>query len=121
MLSHIQNDKINDDILKISTNDKHMKHILTNKRVEEMTMVQKVFPITGLPVCGHCEGLGFWGKVKVGNNMGTKTGTCWMCGTVTLNPVTYGEYLVAGYDLPDRMSFEEKEEIRTKRAVAISE
>ena len=56
-----------------------------------MTLIEKRFPLTKLPVCGACEKLAMWG-----NGM---QGICRSCGTITKNPITYSEYLASGYDI----------------------
>ena len=70
---------------------KHLKHVLSSDEIRQMTMIEGRFPLTKLPVCGHCERLAVWGK-----NM---SGVCRHCGTITRVPITYSNYLSAGYDV----------------------
>jgi hypothetical protein len=71
-------------------NDKHFKHILTNDNIAMMTLYEARYPISRLPVCGHCEKLALWKGDE---------GYCQSCGTYTKNPITYATYLASGYDL----------------------
>ena len=103
------------DIVKLSYNDKHITHVLSNEKVNEMTQLQQRYPITKLPVCNKCEALGLWGFTK----MKEPAGYCERCGTITVKPICYAEYLVQGYDLPDTMSAEKKEEIKVKRSLIV--
>jgi len=72
---------------------KHLKHVLTNEIVRQMTIIEGRFPLTRLPVCGHCEKLGLWGP--------DGAGYCQSCGTITKHPITYSEYLASGYDVDE--------------------
>lgn len=74
----------------------HFRHILTNDRISKMTMIEGRYPITRLPVCEHCERLAMWSGT---NAQGEKIATCPHCGTRTVNPFTYAEYLLHGYDI----------------------
>lgn len=115
----MQDKKLNDkSFLKISYNDKHMKHVLSVEKVNEMTQVERRYPMSRLPVCNHCEALALWSRPLENGN---RTGTCLKCGTVTVNPISLAEYLVAGYDLPMDMSAKEKEEIKVKRSLVVDE
>lgn len=71
--------------------NKHLKHVLSQEEIKTMTMIENRYPLTQLPVCGHCEKLGMWGRGMVG--------ICRECGTITKNPVNYATYLASGYDL----------------------
>ena len=103
------------DIIKLSYNDKHIVHVLSNEKVNEMTQLSQRYPITRLPVCNHCEALGLWGFTK----MKEPAGYCEKCGTITVGPISYAEYLVAGHDLPGTMNAEKKEEIRVRRSLIV--
>lgn len=106
------------DLMKISINNKHIQHVLSVDRINEMTQIEQRYPITRLPVCNHCEALALWSKTKVDNQI-KRTATCLKCGYITYEPITYAEYLVSGYDLPDSMNSEQKEEIKVKRSLVI--
>ena len=56
------------------------------------------------PICERCERLGLWDK-EIGI-FGQLVPLCYCleCGTITKNPLTYGEYLANGYDIPAYMS-----------------
>lgn len=70
---------------------KHLKHVLNNEEVRNMTMIEGRYPLTKLPVCGGCEGLAYWSRGG--------QATCRKCGTITKNPITYSSYLASGYDV----------------------
>lgn len=76
--------------------NKHLKHVLTDKDITRMTLIEGSFPLTKLPVCGHCEKLGLWHRDPVTQKI---IGVCRSCGTITKNPVTYSTYLASGYDV----------------------
>lgn len=69
----------------------HLKHVLSNEEIKNMTLLEERFPLTKLPVCGCCEKLAMWGK--------DMCGVCRSCGTITKNPMTYSNYLASGYDI----------------------
>lgn len=71
--------------------NKNLKHVLSSEEINNMTMIESRFPLTKLPVCSHCERLGFWGK-------GMQC-VCKHCGSLTKNPITYSSYLASGYDV----------------------
>jgi len=73
---------------------KHLKHVLSDEHIRQMTMIENRWPLTKLPVCGHCEKLGYWHQED-----GHLVGACPKCGTITKNPVTYSTYLASGYDV----------------------
>ena len=70
--------------------NKHLKHVLNNNEINKMCIIEGRFPLTRLPVCGGCEGLGLWKG---------KFGVCRRCGTITYNPITYSSYLASGFDI----------------------
>lgn len=70
---------------------KHLNHVLSNEEVKKMTLIESRFPLTKLPVCGHCEQLAMWSR--------NGTAACRNCGTITKNPITYSSYLASGYDI----------------------
>lgn len=70
---------------------KHLKHVMTQEEIKQMTIIENRFPLTKLPVCGHCERLAMW-------SVGMQA-TCRHCGSITKNPITYSTYLASGYDV----------------------
>ena len=70
---------------------KHLKHVLTQPMIDKMCRIEARYPLAKLPVCGHCERLGMWGKGGICH--------CLKCGTITTKPVTLAEYYAAGYDM----------------------
>lgn len=76
--------------------NKHLKKVLSDQQILDMTVVESRFPLTKLPVCGHCEALGLWTKDVLTNK---PVGYCKACGTYTRKPLTYSTYLAAGYDI----------------------
>lgn len=88
--------------------NKHLKHVLNNEEVRSMTMIESRYPLTKLPVCGHCEGLAYWGK--------NGCGICKKCGTVTKNPITYSSYLASGFDV-DPTGATAKDVLKTEQEI----
>ena len=70
--------------------NKHLKHILTSDQIRKLTLLENRYPLTRMPVCGHCEKLAYWNK---------ENAYCPSCGTYTKHPVTYSNYLAMGYDV----------------------
>lgn len=80
----------------IFNGNKHLKHVLTDKDIAQMTIIEGRYPLTKLPVCGRCEKLGLWHKDQTTQKI---VGVCRSCGAITKNPVTYSTYLASGYDV----------------------
>jgi hypothetical protein len=78
--------------------NKHLKHVLSDDQIKQMTMIEGRWPLTKSPVCGHCERLGLWHKDSV---TGKPVGVCRTCGTITKSPVTYASYLASGMDVDE--------------------
>lgn len=76
--------------------NKHLNHVLNDQEILDMTMIESRFPLTKLPVCGHCEALGLWTKDSVTQK---PIGYCKKCSTYTRKPLTYSSYLASGYDI----------------------
>ena len=49
---------LNNKLLKIFNENKHIKHILTNEDIKKMCFTEGRYPFTKLPVCNNCERLG---------------------------------------------------------------
>ena len=77
--------------------NKHLKHVLSDEEIKQMTIIEGRFPLTKLPVCAHCEKLGLWHK----DSTGKPIGYCRQCGTITKKPVTYSTYLAQGMDIDE--------------------
>lgn len=75
----------------------HGSHVLTGDMVRRMTVIEGRYPVSKLPMCAHCESAGLWTK----NQKGDMVGWCEKCGTTTVHPITYSEYLTQGHHLPD--------------------
>lgn len=71
--------------------NKHLNHVMSNKEIQNMTLIENRFPLTKLPVCGSCEKLALWSKGM--------QATCRSCGTITKRPITYSTYLASGMDV----------------------
>ena len=71
--------------------NKHLNHVLTSDRIKQLTLYEGRYPLTRMPVCGHCEKLAYWYR--------DKSAYCPSCGTYTKNAVTYSTYLATGYDI----------------------
>ncbi len=96
----------NDFLFKVMHDQKHMKHILTQKDIKQMAFVEARYPVAKLPVCSHCERLAMWGTNGIA--------VCTHCGTTTLKPITLAEYYVKGYDL-DGATGEDKAQVKHER------
>lgn len=96
----------NNFIYRVMSDQKHLKHVLTQEDIARMTMIEGRYPISKLPVCSHCEGLAMWGKGMIG--------VCTKCGTTTLNPITLSEYYLKGYDL-DGVTGEDRAQVTHER------
>jgi hypothetical protein len=84
------------NILKYVFNgNKHLKHVLSDEDIKQMTLIENRFPLTKLPVCGHCEKLGLWSR----GSKGEPVGVCRVCGTITKHPITYSTYLSKKMDV----------------------
>ena len=70
---------------------KHLNHVLSSDEIKKMTMIESKYPLSRLPVCGHCEKLAYW-------HHGGQA-YCPSCGTYTRQPITYANYLASGYDV----------------------
>jgi hypothetical protein len=86
------------EIIKVVFNgNKHLKHVLDNKEIRQMTVIENRFPLTKLPVCGHCEKLGLWSKGLKDEPIGV----CKSCGAITKHPITYSTYLASKMDVDE--------------------
>lgn len=74
----------------------HARKVFTNDLVQRMSIIENRYPVAKLPMCERCERAALWHH----NEKGEGVGYCKMCGTTTVNPMTYGEYLAQGEDLP---------------------
>jgi hypothetical protein len=86
----------NNILLKVMKDSPHLKHILTSEKVKRMCLIENRFPFVKLPVCSGCERLGLWTHSKRPNE---KLAYCDVCGTYTVNPRSYAEYLSEGLDI----------------------
>jgi hypothetical protein len=109
------------DIIKVIFNgNKHLKHVLSSEEVRQLTLVENRFPLTKLPVCGHCEKLGLWSKDSITKR---PIGVCKSCGSITQQPITYSTYLASKMDVDPtgdtfkRMLVTERKIDNYKRAV----
>lgn len=76
--------------------NKHLNHVLSDKEILDMTVIEGRFPLTKLPVCAHCEKLGLWTKDYLTKK---PCGYCRSCGSITRSPVTYSTYLAQKMDI----------------------
>ena len=86
----------NKKISLIFKGNKHLRHVLSDKDIKQMTLIEGRFPLTKLPVCSHCEKLGLWHKDPITQKI---IGVCRSCGSITHKPLTYSTYLASGYDV----------------------
>lgn len=97
---------------------KHLKHVLDSKEINKLAMIEKRYPVTRLPVCGHCEKLAYWHH--------NHTAWCPKCGTYTMKPITYSDYLASGFDTDGvtarrMLDFEKKRKRRNRILPAYGE
>lgn len=100
------------NLIKIVFNgSKHLKHVMNSEEINKMTMIDARYPITRMPVCGHCERIAYW----------TKNGSayCPSCGTYTKVPITYSSYLASGYDISGSPITHELKEKRRKQSIIL--
>lgn len=92
---------------------KHLNHVMSAEEIKNLAVIEDRYPLTRLPVCGHCERLGLW-------HHGGQA-YCPSCGTYTRRPITYAQYLASGYDV-DATGATAKlvlEQERSKRALIL--
>ena len=89
---------------------KHNRRMMSEKDVFTIQGVMHQVPLIAQPICEHCERLGIWdwdidmwGKPR-------PLCFCETCGTITKNPLTYGEYLANGYDIPSTITGRDRED-----------
>lgn len=70
---------------------KHLKHIMSAEQAAKVSAIEGRYPLSRMPVCGHCEKIGLWHRGG--------TAYCPVCGTYTKHPITYSTYLASGYDI----------------------
>lgn len=82
----------------------HAKRAKNDVERLQIAKVESQFPLISQPICERCERIGLWDKEY--SIFGTMTPLCQCleCGAITKNPLTFGEYLANGYDLPAHMS-----------------
>ena len=89
------------------------KHAERAKNDEERLKIRGVetqIPLISQPICEHCERLCYWDQERGIFGQVVPLGVCVECGGITRKPLTYGEYLAAGYDIPPYLSGKEKED-----------
>ncbi|MGL6281819.1 MAG: hypothetical protein ACRC2J_05380, partial [Microcoleaceae cyanobacterium] len=64
--------------------------------IVQMCLIEGRFPLTKLPVCGHCEMLALWHRDPLTQKI---IGVCKSCGAITKNPVSYSTYLASKMDV----------------------
>jgi hypothetical protein len=104
--------------------NKHLKHVLSDQDIAQMTMIEGRFPLTKLPVCGHCEKLGLWHKDSYTQKI---VGVCRSCGAITKSPITYSTYLASRMDVDEtgdtfrKMAIVDKHRDKMKRFIYLPE
>jgi hypothetical protein len=78
--------------------NKHLKHVLSDQEIVQMCLIEGRFPLTKLPVCGHCEMLGLWHTDSLTKKI---IGVCRSCGAITKHPVSYSTYLASKQDVDE--------------------
>ena len=88
---------------------KHLKHVMTSEQINKVTLYEHRYPLSRMPVCGHCEKLAYWHRGG--------TAYCPFCGTYTKKPITYSSYLASGYDIDQttaRWMLDKEKKVRAK-------
>ena len=88
----------------------HNRRMMSEKDVYTIAGVMHEVPLISQPICEHCERLGIWdwdydmwGKPR-------PLCQCETCGTITKHPMTYGEYLANGHDIPSTIVGKDRED-----------
>jgi hypothetical protein len=90
------------NLIKIFTGGtSHNRRLLTNNDIMTIHNVEVHVPIISQPICEHCERIVIWSQTRGTFGEVIPLGMCKYCGTITKNPMTYGEWLAAGHDIPN--------------------
>ena len=88
----------------------HNRRLLTNNDIYKIHGVEVHVPIIKQPICEHCERIVMWDWEKDMFGREVPLAVCSYCGTITKNPMTYGEYLANGYDIPANVVGKQREQ-----------
>lgn len=88
----------------------HAKHIEKDEDKLKIHNLEAQFPVISQPVCERCEHLCLWDQTKGMFGETVPLGVCMNCGTITKKPITFGEYLANGYDIPSFLGGKEKDD-----------
>jgi len=88
----------------------HNRRLLSNDEMFKIRDVEIAVPIISQPVCEHCERLGLWHSERDMWGQIVPICYCEHCGTITKKPLTYGEYLANGYDIPANIVGRDRED-----------
>lgn len=88
-------------ILKMYTGGtNHNRRTLNEGDVYKISGIMQQVPLISQPICEHCERIGIWDwDIDMWGQLRPLC-QCETCGTITKHPMTYGEYLANGYDIP---------------------
>lgn len=101
MLRQDESIRRSNNLIKIFTGGtSHNRRLLTNNDIMKIHDVEIQVPIISQPVCEHCERIVLWSHTRGKFGETIPLGICSYCGTITKNPMTYGEWLAAGHDIP---------------------
>lgn len=113
--------KAHNQLIKIYTGGTtHNRRLLTNEEMYKIQGIEYQVPIIKQPICEHCERVVMWDweiQNVGGRLVEIPLARCVHCGTITKNPLTYGEFLLNGYDMPSNMSPKQREQGRAARAL----
>ena len=94
-------EKANIEVLNLMGDTPHAKRELTRGEVYKIKDMAYAQPIVVQPVCGHCERVCIWDLEEHPITLQiVPVGVCEVCGTRTKNPITFGEYIAQGHDIP---------------------
>ena len=88
----------------------HSKRAKNDEERLKIRGVEAQIPLITQPICEHCERLCYWDQERGMFGQVVPLGVCTECGGITRKPLTYGEYLANGYDIPSYLGGKERED-----------
>ena len=97
-------------VLEMTGGSAHTRRTLTKGDIYKIRDVEIAVPIVSQPVCERCERICMWDSTVDMWNQIIPIAYCDSCGTTTKKPMTYGEYLANGHDIPSHLTGKERED-----------
>jgi hypothetical protein len=95
----------------------HNRRLLTNNDIYKIAGIERQVPIVKQPICEHCERVVIWDWEYDMFGREVPLAVCEYCGTITKNPMTYGEYLMNGYDIPATVTGAKRQQSEAARVL----